>query len=345
MATVRLIDVFHPEIYGTFGSQDSPELLALIESGVLRSNDPVLTQLAGESSDRITVPYWNDLDASAEPNASTDNPDDVAVPQKISFSDWQARKAHVNNAWSAMDLARELTTPDPMAAMKARTNRYWTKQKQRRMLAVAIGVMRSSIANYSSDMVIDLTLNGTAADSAVTRVGSDAIVDAAFQMGDRYDTLQAIMTHSAVLKTMVKLNLIEQTPIGDGTIKVPTFLGKRVIVDDSSPVEVIGGNRVYTSVLFAPGAIAFAEGAPLVPAEVDRDMLRGNGGGMETFVERKTWLMHPMGHSWVETSAVNTANALVGGQPMEANLMNAARWERAVPSRKLLPLGFVRSYG
>jgi hypothetical protein len=341
MATTRLIDVFIPEVYGTYGRIDSPILLAFIESGIIRT-DGQLDAFADSPGNVFTIPYWNDLDTASEPNASTDNPDDVAVPQKITSGQWMARKAEINNSWSAMNLTRELAAADPLAAIRARTNNYWNVQKQRRLLAVCLGVMRANIANNGGDMVKSIysATAGTITDA--NRFGTDVFVDAAYTLGDRADSVGTLAVHSAIMARLVKLNLIGRIPVGDGTITVPSFLGKPVMVDDVMPVETINGNLVYTSVLFSPGAIGFGEGSPVDPAWVELDQQRGNGAGMETFGERKTWLMHPAGHSWNEGPAFDTANPLVAGQAMEANLSSATRWTRVVP-RKLLPLAFIRS--
>ncbi len=106
MATVRLVDVFQPTVYGTYGSLDNPILLAFLNAGVLRA-DGVLDGFANGPSQLATVPYWNDLDTASEPNASTDNPDDVAVPQKITSALWIARKAELNNAHNAQANRRQ----------------------------------------------------------------------------------------------------------------------------------------------------------------------------------------------------------------------------------------------
>lgn len=54
--------------------------------------------------------------------------------------------------------------------------------------------------------------------------------------------------------------------------KIPTYMGKRVIVDDGMPLD----GDVFTSYIFGEGAIGLGNGAAPVPTETDRDALAGD---------------------------------------------------------------------
>ena len=122
--------------------------------------------------------------------------------------------------------------------------------------------------------------------SAVT--GADAFtgstfIDAAHKLGDAESKLTAVMVHSLVFATMRKQNLIEFIPNSEGVYNIPTYLGKRVIVDDSMPVT----SGVYTTYLFGEGAIGYGEGEAPVPTETDRDSLAGE----EYLINRRHFIM------------------------------------------------------
>jgi len=73
-------------------------------------------------------------------------------------------------------------------------------------------------------------------------ISAHSIVDAAQKLGDAKDQLTAIIMHSATEAELKKRDLIEYIPAStNGTDRIPTFLGKRVIVDDGTPVDTENG--------------------------------------------------------------------------------------------------------
>jgi hypothetical protein len=161
---------------------------------------------------------------------------------------------------------------------------------------------------------------------------------AAFTLGDAFNTLSAIAVHSVVYKRMVDNDDIDFIRDSQGTVIMATYMGHRVIVDDSMPV-VAGGisGYVYTSILFGAGAVGYGEGNPRVPVEVYRAPSGGNGGGIEQLWERRTYLLHPFGFKWTETT-------VTGNSPSLANLALAANWDRVVV-RKNIPVAFIKTNG
>jgi hypothetical protein len=338
MATVRLSDTIVYDIYDGYASVDNPETSALVTSGIVSVSE-VFNTVATGGGKIGHLPFWNDLDPEIEPNMSNDDPADMATPNKVDAGEMLYRKAWLNQGYSDMDLVQELTGSSPMQHIRNRFGVYWTRQFERRVIAAAVGVLNDNVANDGSDMVVDIS--GNAGDDAL--FGSDAFVDAAYTAGDRAEQFRAIAVHSMIMARMVKNDEIVYIPDSEGALTVPTYKGRVVIVDDMMPVS--GG--VYTSILFGAGAFAFGgleghafaygEGVPRVASEVDRTPAAGNGGGQETLWERKTWLLHPFGFSWVEGGA-----ALAEFSPTLADLRLAAHWNRVVP-RKSAPFAFIKS--
>lgn len=340
MATVRLSDVFIPAVYGSYTALNSPETTALFQSGIIRSN-PVITAIALGGGIEATVPFWQDLDASGEPNYSNDDPEDHAVPDKIGTGSMRARKAFVNKGYASMDLVTELLNAEPLQQIRNRFGIWWERQLQHRTVAMAVGIMNTNVAKNAGDMTIDISAN--VGDDAV--FGSNAFIDAAFTAGDAVGMFTAIAVHSMIHARMVKNDDVIMIPDSEGNLTIPTYKGRRIIVDDGLPVA--GG--VYTSILMGGGAFGFGgveghafaigEGDPKVPAAVVRDETSGNGGGGESIWERRTWLLHPFGHTWLEGGA---APALTEFSPTLADLRLAGHWERIAP-RKSVPLAFIKS--
>jgi len=83
--------------------------------------------------------------------------------------------------------------------------------------------------------------------------------------------------------------------------------------------------RIYTTYLFAKGSIGRGEGTPvsLTPTETDRDSLAGE----DILVNRRAFVLHPMGVKWVGNPA--------GVTPSNSELANGSNWERVYESKNI----------
>lgn len=332
MAHVQLSDVIIPEVYADYQAENGPEKTAFFESGAVVRN-PMLDQKASSGGKTLDIPFWKDLDASAEPNYSNDSGDD-ATPQKIQAGEQIARVSYLNQGYSAADLAGEIAGSDPMQRVRNRFGTYWMRQWQRRLIAATRGILAQNVASGNSDMVFDIATEDGNNAAATNKYSRSAFVDAVFTLGDAADQLSAIAVHSVVYKAMVDNDDIEFVKDSAGLLTIPTYMGKRVVVDDSMPAIAGSTSGVkYVSVLFGQGAFGYGEGTPKTPVELERKAAGGNGGGLETLWERKTWLLHPFGYQFKSAT-------VTGESPSLAELALAANWERAV-DRKNVPLAFL----
>lgn len=333
MATVQLSDIIDVTVFQDLPAVNSPEKTAFFESGIITRNS-LLDSLANQPGKRVELPFWKDLDGSAEVNYSTDNPADVATPLKVAQGEQVARKAFVNNGWSASNLASELAMgADAMTHIRSRTDTYFMRQWQRRLIASVNGVLADNVANDSGDMVIDVAVESTGAQTADTRFSRSNFTAAAFTLGDAFDMTGAIGVHSQVYKQMVDQDDIDFIPDANGRMVIPTYMGKRVIVDDGMPV--IAGSTSgfkYVSVLFGEGAFGYGVGSPVKPVALQEEEDQGNGAGIQTLWVRNTWLLHPFGFEQTGTPS--------GESFTLAELANATSWNRVV-ERKNTPLAFL----
>lgn len=343
MAFTQLADAIIPERYADYTSENSPELTRFIEAGVI-AQSPLFNQLATSGGELQNLPFWKDLDASVEPNYSDDTAS-TATPQKITSGNQIARVASINEGWSSADLVAEMAGSDPMQRVKDRTTSYWSKQFQRRTIHSLEGVKADNVANDSSDMVNDVSGATNADITADTVFSRAAFTGTAFTSGDHFDDYTAILVHSTVYKRMVDNDDIDYIPDSQGQLVIPTFMGRRVIVDDAGDIlyTAAGGTGptdtapFYTSILFGSMAMGYAEGMAKMPVEIEREAAQGNGGGLETMWERKRWIIHPFGFKWIESS-------VAGQSPTWAELELAANWDRVV-DRKNVPLAFLVTNG
>lgn len=339
--TVRLSDVFVRPVYESYTSLNSPEKTALFTSGLIATN-AALSALAKAGNKAGTVPFWKDLDATGEPDYVNDDPADLATPDKVGTGTMGYRKAFVHKSYSSMDLVAEMLAANPLQHIRNRFGFYWTRQLQKRVIATTNGVLASNVANDAGDMVIDIS--GLVGDLA--KFNAEAMLDAEYTLGDAVGGLTGIAVHSMIAKKMAANDMLEVERDQNGQVVIARYRGKVVIIDDSMPVTGVGADRIFTSVVFGPGAFGFGgeegtalgigEGTPQVGSYVTRKEDAGNGGGQEVIGERNTWLIHPFGFTWVE------GVDLVEFSPTLADLAEAPHWTRVV-DRKQVPLAFLKS--
>jgi len=333
MATTRIADVIVPEVYLSYTAVDSPEKTAFVESGVVVRNS-MLDQAAADGGETINLPFWKDLDSTVEENLSSSDPAVVATAQKIATAKQIARKANLNQWYSNAQLASQLAGDDANTHVRNRFGTYWMRRFQKKLIAVTNGVLADNIANDSGDMVVDVAIEDGDNALAANKWSRSNFTSAIFTMGDAADSIMAIGVHSAILKQMVDADDIDYIKDSEGALTIPTFMGKRVIVDDGMPV-VAGttDGEKYTTVLYGNGAFGYGENTPPNAVELDREGREGNGGGVDYLGERKEWIIHPFGFQTLTTPAAE-------GGFTNAELATAAVWDRVV-DRKSAPLAFL----
>lgn len=326
MATTQLADIIEPTAFTQYVTQNTMERTALVSSGILVPNDVIVTQLkAGSHS--FTVPFWKDL-GNEEANTTNDDPTDLASPLKIQTGKQLIRKSFLHQSWSGMNLASELAGSDALARVQDRVTAYWNRQLQRRLVASLNGILADNVATNSGDMILDVSgLAGALADFSPS-----AVIDAAGTLGDAMDSVVGIAMHSDLYRRALKADLIEFVQPSAGSMRMPTYRGLAVVVDDGMPVAT----GVYTCALFGSGAVGYGVAEPAIAAgtEVENLPSAGNGGGQQILHSRVNVGVHPAGFAWVE-------GTIDGESPTIAELGAAAHWDRVV-ERKAVPLAFLR---
>ena len=129
---------------------------------------------------------------------------------------------------------------------------------------------------------------------------------------------------------MQKNNLIVYIPDARGETRIPTFQGRRVVVDDG----MTNNGGVYKSYIFGAQSVGLGQGAPKMPIETDRNPDAANGGGAEIMYDRWEWTIHPAGYRFTSTPPDGgPSNA-----PTLGNLAHADSWSRVYSERKQVPI-------
>lgn len=333
MATgvTRISDVVVPAIFSPYTQQLTQEKSRLIRSGAIAMDERLSANLSGGGL-TFNEPSFRDLDNDTE-NTSSDDPAAFSTPNKLATSTEIQVRLSRNNSWSSMDLTAALAGADPMNAIANRVSDYWVRRLQRVFIATMNGVYADNAAaptggdlHVQNDMIHNIS--GASFVDGVTNFSAEAFLDAAVTSGDSMEDLTMVMMHSIVYNRALKNNLIDfvSDSVNGNAIRIATFLGREVIVDDSMPFT----SGVFDTWLFGAGALLMGAGSPKVPTEIDRKPDAGNGGGQDILHNRVEWCLHPVGHAYIGTAP--------SGGPTNANTANnlaaAASWRRVFPERK-----------
>lgn len=340
--TTQIADIVVPEIFNPYMQVLTEEKSRLIQSGLVARSGVLDEMLAGGGL-TFNVPSFNDLDndperisndsstvfntadAAANPAGSGISPEREPDPFKITTLTEVSVRLSRNNSWSSMDLTAALAGSDPMNAIANRVSTYWVRRLQLIFVAVWNGVIADNTATNAGDYQNDIS--GGAFIDGVTNFSAEAFIDTALTMGDSMEDLAVVMVHSVVYARMQKNNLIDFIPDARGEIRIPTFLGREVIIDDG----MTRTGSVYDTWMFGAGATSMGIGSAKVPSATERREGGGNGGGQEILYSRQEWMMHPTGHAFQGTPPNGgPANTGTGGTDLD----EAAAWLRVYPERK-----------
>lgn len=308
MAKTRIQDVIQPEVFAPYVIERTTQLSALFRSGIVTDVKADLGTDLKEGGKTITMPFWTDLAGADVVLSDTD----ALTVNKISAKKDVAVMHFRGNAWAANDLAAQLSGDDPMDAIAELVASWWARMMQNTLISTLKGAFAAASAATNI-----LDISGSAGAAAL--ISGSTFIDAAQKLGDAQGVLASIAMHSAVRAALAKKDLIQTMRDSEGNVTFDTFMGKRIIVDDSMPVS----EGVYTTYIFGAGAIGFSEGGILNPTETDRDILAAD----DIMTSRRAFVMHPRGIMWKGTPT--------GASPTNTELETGTNWERVYEAKNI----------
>lgn len=307
MATIASLIV--PEAWNRYGIHRVTELNAFVASGIAT---PLPGMSIPQGSYTVNLPFFSQLSGDAENMA-------VGTPLTLSRMSAGQQTAAVltrGRGWTVSDLEAQFSGEDPARAAMDMMASYWSRQDQKDLLASLAGAFAAA---SMSAHVADVSDGAT---EAARTFNAGSFIDAQQLLGDAKGNVTAIAMHSATEAYLAKQQMIVYETTANKDSRVPLYLGKRVIVDDSLPVD----GDVYTSYLFGPGAVGYAQGALAGRAlEVDRDSLTKE----DVMTMARTLIVHPVGLKWTG-----------GNQPGRADLATGTHWERVWDDKAIALVAF-----
>lgn len=307
MAVTSISDVIIPEVFTPYMIQKSVEKNAFIQSGICVS-DPAI--IIGQGGKTVTVPHWENLSGAAEVLSDSA---ELTVNAVTTFEDVAAVHAR-GVAYGFNGLATLLAGDDPAGVIATKLANKWNSEIEDMLTSTLNGIFGTA------------GLADSVKDASTSVLTSDIMTDAMFLLGDNFQDITAIAMHSAVLAKLTKLDLLDKNVMPSTvSIPMPSFMGKRIIVDDKlTPTE-----GVYPVYFFGAGAFVFNENVSFATIKTDEDILADN-----TYIaSRRSFILHPRGVAWTGSA--------VGATPSNKELATAGNWtlkddRKNVPIAKLL---------
>jgi hypothetical protein len=302
MPYTNLADVIVPEVMAKMAAAQIPTASKIVRSGIV-SLDYNNVDI-GEGGNFFNVPFYDELTGASE---VIDGVNQIAV-NAISTGKDIGVVLHRGKAWGVTDLARFAGMEDPSREIGRQVGNYWSKEFDRYDVSVTTG----------TKVLFD----------------TGVAIDASLKLGDNMDDLTGMIIHSKVYGDLVKNKLVEfvDLPSTDNTYrtaKIPTFLGKELVVSDQCPIDTsTPGYEIYTSYLFGPGAGYLGYQRQLM-TEKDRDIL--------AFRNVLSTSVHFGLHLKLVKWNVSTVN------PDDSTLGTATNWAKVASDDKLIKFVAVKS--
>ena len=224
MAVTKIADVIQPELFAQYVIDRTTEKSEIMYAGAIENN-PTLNQLITGGGTTFTMPKWNDLGGNSEvlSDSQSLNVDKITSHKEI------ATLMIRGKAWGANELSGALAGDDPMQAIASLVADWWVRDEKTTLMNILNGV-------FASDSMADLVhdIHNEAGDAS--KISGNAVLDAKQKLGDASDLLTMLYMHSAVFTELQKQNVIQFIPVAESHIQIPTYLGYRVVCDDSAPV-------------------------------------------------------------------------------------------------------------
>ncbi len=310
MAYTVYTNVIQPEVFEDYMMERSIYKTALWQSGAMVKIPSIGANLA-QGNTEFNTPYWDSIVGdSVAPVVSGA----TTAIKNITADKFRTRKQFEEIAYGADSLSAMLSGSDPMGAISAQLGALWDKNLQAGVVSDLTGIALDNIANDSSDIVNDISGDST------TTLGADSTIDTIGLLGDASTDGYAIAAmHSKVYWHLAKEDLITFVPESEQRAGFDTYLGMRVIVDDTLYNYTDTTQHYYTYFLKS-GAIGYgdtAQGYQMLESE----RLGGVSGGTDVIYARKCYATQVKGMDFIDGSVANQF-------PTNAERALAANWDR-----------------
>lgn len=218
-----------PSKFAEYILERTTEKSALVRSGIAVS-DPTVSQIINGSpkgGNIITMPYYKPLtgedEVFGEEELGIDNVDTDSVIAALLIR---------QKAWGDTDLSVLWVEPIRWQLSPNLASDWWIGREQAIIIATLNGILDPSKGALKAH-VLDVS-NVKSTDCVIS---VDNTLDAKNLMGDAADKLGMVFMHSATYTQLQKQQKIETEYNSDLKVKINTYLGYEVTVDDGLPCD------------------------------------------------------------------------------------------------------------
>ena len=322
MAKMGVSAVIVPEIYQKYFRERTIYGSKFWKSGIIKRS-PNFDKLVAGGGTTFNFPFSQSIVGVNASEVLSDSSD--LTVYGTTTAKQIARRLERGTAYSVNDLAKIDAGQDFFGDIMAQLLDYWDKDKETTLINSLTGVFADNIANDSSDLVSDISLEDGNKATDANLIGPSQIMTATHLLGDKADKFSIIAMHSVCYLRLKILNLIDFRPTNVQDIGWGTYLGMTVVVEDSLPADAgATSGYKYTSYIFQPGSIAYGESYGDLAIETDRLILAGD----DRVASRAIYTIHPAGFAWAD-------NSVAGNSPTDAELAMATNWNRVFEKKNI----------
>lgn len=329
MAT-RIADLITPEIFTPYVAEQTTQLDAFLQSGVVAPMEQL--NATEDGGDYVNIPFFKaNLDGDFE--VLKDNKS--LTPGKIDADTQVGVVLRRGRAFEVRDLAAIVSGSDPMAAIGNKLAAYIAHQRQIDLLACLKGVfggMDQAKNDVDNEAAFHELASNIGNNATCPILGPEQVAGARALLGEQGDKLTTVVMHSQVYYSLVQRRAIDFVYKPDGTkqdadkiaggstaqafgdVNVPTYMGLRVVVSDDVDVDKASPAR-FGTYFFTEGAVGSGTTFAL-RTERDRDILAKSDA--MSFDLHYTY--HPIGASWKPAAG--------GANPDPKELAKVGNWEK-----------------
>lgn len=215
---------FDEELFAMY-LENQPDLVsnAFVNSGIIAEDGNIATLIAN-GGNAFTIPFWGDLDDTADDNY--DGQTDITLDTMGASSQTGTvyGRAH---GWFADYFVADFTVANPLMAIAERVAKYWQNKKQARLIGMADAVL--GVDGMSDHVVSKATLGPTTLSDTTQEI-----------WGDRKGLASFAVMHSAVAQSFEDMERVDYLKYTDSNgvergLNIYLVNGITTIVDDGVP--------------------------------------------------------------------------------------------------------------
>lgn len=318
----QIADLITPEQYDQYQAFYAEKHSAFINSGVMVGDERVNKNIKSGGL-LVTMPEFGRIEGTDQVLKE----DRSIETGKISAKKQVAHVMYRGSGFAASELSAIVTASKPRQAILAQLGGFTLENDQKILLAILEGLFaKGDGVNIPDGALYESHMSDQG--SVTSGIDANMILDAKQLLGTSAGKLATIAMHSKTKTALQKQNTATKNyiPASESKVNFDTYLGYRVVEDDTLPIGGTTANPVFTTYLMSNAAVGrnTATPADMTTFEVDRDKAKGN----DILYTRRAIVMHPYGLSF-------TNESLSDYTPTNDDLANPLNWSKVRENKQI----------